>query len=70
MIKWQMTGSDPKDLKAIVPKGMLRVEALNDDIFWWGIFLYKPDAMDAGYEETLKGAKKSCIYRYKQLLKK
>ncbi len=38
-IKWEMTGSDPEDLKADVGDGnMLRVERLGKCNYWWCVY--------------------------------
>lgn len=67
-IKWEMTGNDPNDIKAIVPEGMLRVERMDKFNYWWCVYFNDQDYHS--YENpgrSLQSAKRKCVYQYKKL---
>jgi len=50
-IKWQSTGTDRNDLKAIIGEDMLRVERLDKGQWWFAIYI---DGSDFEYMSGLQ----------------
>ena len=38
-IKWELTGGDPNDLKAVIGNDMLRVERMGRGIWWMAVYI-------------------------------
>lgn len=72
IINWEMTGTDPHDLKAYVGNGnMLRVERMGIKNYWWCVYFNDIDWHsydDAG--SSLEDAKTKCEVKYFELLLK